>query len=63
MKIAQSTTQFEKIVKVVKEFWKSSTHLMDSKSTDNVSWDIQNDNDDWVNLPLNIAFEDGDISE
>ena len=63
MRIAQSTAQFEKIEKATKEFSKSSTCLMDSMSTDNASWDVQNDNDDWVNLPLNIELEDRDISD
>ena len=40
MRITQSTTQFEKIEKAAKEFSKSSTHLMDSMSTDNASWDV-----------------------
>ena len=63
MRITQSTAHFEKIEKVAKEFSKSSTCLMDSMSTDNASQDIQNDNDDQVNLPLNIELEDRDISE
>ena len=61
IRITQFATQFEKIEKAMKEFSKSSTHLMDSMSTDNTSQEVQNDNDDRVNLPLNIELEDREV--
>ena len=61
MRIAQSTTQFKKIAKAMKEFSKSSTHLMDSMSTDDTSQEVQNDNNDQANLPLNIKLEDREV--
>ena len=63
MRIAQSAAQFEKIEIATKEFSKSSTHLMDSMSTDDTSQEVQNDNDDWANLPLNIELEDEENSD
>ena len=62
-KSSMRIAQFEKIEKTMKEFSKSSTCLMDSMSTDNASRDVQNDNDDRANLPLNIELEDRDILE
>ena len=61
MRIAQSTTQLKKIEKAMKEFSKSSTHLMDSMSTDDTSQEVQNDNNDQENLPLNIELEDREV--
>ena len=61
MRIAQSTTQLKKIEKAMKEFSKSSTHLMDSMSTDDTSQEVQNDNIDQENLPLNIELEDREV--
>ena len=63
MRIVQSATQFKKIEKAMKEFSKSSTHLMDSMSTDDTLQEVQNDNDDWVNLLLNIELEDEENSD
>ena len=63
MRITQSATQFKNIEKAAKEFSKSSIHFMDSMSTNNAPQDVENDNDDWENLPLNIELEDGGNSD
>ena len=63
MRITHSAAQFEKTEKATKEFSKSSTCLMDSMSTDDTSQEVQNDNGDWANLPLNIELEDKENSD